>query len=93
KRQPNTNSAPGSNNSNQPKSKNEMKRIFQMTNFRTGESVRKIQKTMPRMKGFICVSIDRVLPQRNSRGERLFFDANNRPYYAAENEEGFHYQP
>ena len=64
-----------------------------MTNFATNETVRKIQKMEPKMKGFTCVARKRVLPERNSKGERLFYDANNRPYYAAENEEGFHYQP
>jgi hypothetical protein len=70
-----------------------MKTQYTMTNCTTGETVRKIQKTEPKLKGFVCVAQERVMPERNSKGERLFFDANNRPYYAAENADGSHYQP
>ena len=70
-----------------------MKIQYTMSNFATKETVRKIQKTEPKMKGFVCVARERVLPSRNRKGERLFWDANNRPYYAAENDDGSHYQP
>jgi hypothetical protein len=70
-----------------------MKIQYTMTNFGTKQTVRKIQKTEPKMKGFTCVARERVLPERNAKGERLFYDANNRPYYASETEDGSHYQP
>jgi len=68
-------------------------KIFVMHNFQTGETVRKTQKTQPRMTGFTCVDSERVLPERDEQGNRLFRDANNRPYYATVRPDGFHYQP
>ncbi|GDX11845.1 hypothetical protein LBMAG57_36170 [Verrucomicrobiota bacterium] len=66
---------------------------YTMHNLTTGKTVKKNQKTEPKLAGFICVSRERVAPETNSRGDRLFRDANNRPYYAAENADGSHYQP
>ena len=66
---------------------------YTMINFSTGKVVKKIQKTEPKLKGYTCTSQERELPSHNARGERLFFDANNRPYYALEDEYGFHRQP
>jgi hypothetical protein len=64
-----------------------------MHNFATGETVSKTQQTKPKMMGFTCVDIERTLPDRNSGGKRLFRDANNTHYYAAEMEDGSHFQP
>lgn len=66
---------------------------FKMHNFATGAQIEKTQKNKPKIKGFVCVAKQRVLPEKNSKGERLFYDANNRPYYARVNAEGSHYQP
>jgi hypothetical protein len=66
---------------------------YTMHNLTTGKTVKKNQKTEPKLAGFICVSRERVTPETNSRGDRLFRDANNRPYYAAANADGSHYQP
>ncbi len=68
-------------------------RKYAMHNFQTGQHVVKTQKTEPKLKGFVCVSRERVLPEVNSRGEQLFHDANNRPYYARVMADGSHYQP
>jgi len=54
-----------------------MKYEYTMTNFATRQTVKKIQKTEPKLKGFTCVGRSRVLPEVNSRGEKLFRDANN----------------
>jgi hypothetical protein len=64
-----------------------------MYNFTTGQRAVKSQKTEPRMKGFICIDSRPDLPEMNENGDRLFWDANNQPYYASEREDGFHYQP
>jgi hypothetical protein len=66
---------------------------YTMHNLTTGKTVTKNQKTEPKLTGFICVSRERFTPSTNSRGERLFRDANNRPYYAAVNADGSHCQP
>lgn len=68
-------------------------KTYKMHNFATGESVTKTQKTEPKIKGYVCVASERARPETNSRGDRLFLDANNRPYYAAVNADGSHYQP
>jgi hypothetical protein len=68
-------------------------KLFVMHNPQTGETVRKNQKTQPRMTGFTCVASERVLPERDERGRRLFRDGENRPYYAKVNADGFHRQP
>jgi hypothetical protein len=70
-----------------------MKYEYTMLNLKTNHSFRKIQKTAPRIKGYICTAREKILPLYNSTGERLFYDANNWPYYAKENKTGFHYQP
>ena len=70
-----------------------MKYKYTMTNFATRQTVTKKQKTEPKMKGYICVDRSRVLSETNSRGEKLFRDANNDPYYARVNADGSHYQP
>jgi len=67
-------------------------KTYKMHNFATGKTVTKTQKTEPKLKGYVCVASERELPETNSRGERLFRDANNRPYYAAVNADGSHYQ-
>ena len=66
---------------------------YKMHNFTTGKTVMKTQKTEPKLKGYVCVSAERVLPEASSQGDRLFRDANNRPYYAAVGNDGFHHQP
>ena len=68
-------------------------KTYAMHNFKSEKHVTKTQKTEPKMKGFVCVAAERVLPETNSRGERLFAAANNRPYYAAVMDDGSHYQP
>lgn len=68
-------------------------KTYVMRNFATGETVRKTQKNRPKLAGFTCVSSEAVLPDRNASGERLFRDANNRPYYAAESKDGTHRHP
>ena len=68
-------------------------KTYKMHNFTTGQTVTKTQKTEPKIKGFTCVASEREMPETNSRGERLFRDANNRPYYAAVNADGSHRQP
>ena len=68
-------------------------KTFVMSNLTTGQTVRKTQRTQPKMAGFTCVSIEASLPETNERGERLFRDANNRPYYAAVAADGAHRQP
>jgi hypothetical protein len=68
-------------------------KLFVMHNPQTGETVRKNQKTQPRMAGFTCVDSERVLPERDEQGRRLFRDGENRPYYATVNTDGFHRQP
>jgi len=66
---------------------------YTMRNFTTGKTVKKTQKTEPKLAGYVCTAREKVMPETNSGGERLFFDANNRPYYAAVNADGSHYQP
>ena len=64
-----------------------------MRNFATGEKILKNQKTEPKLKGFVCVARERVLPEKNSKGEHLYYDGTNRPYYAKVMADGSHYQP
>lgn len=59
----------------------------------TGKTITKTQITEPRVAGYVCVDREKVRPAINSQGERLFRDANNRPYYAAVRDDGSHRQP
>lgn len=68
-------------------------KTYYLHNFATGQRMAKTQRTTPKVKGFTVVRSERILPERNAAGERLFYDANNRPYYARVNKDGFHYQP
>jgi hypothetical protein len=68
-------------------------KTFILTNFATGQTLRKTQSTMPKVKGFTVVSAEVALPEINRAGHRLFRDANNRPYYAATAADGSHRQP
>lgn len=67
-------------------------KTYSMHNFATGAHVKKTQKNEPKIKGYVCVAIERVMPKFNARGEKLFCDANQ-PYYAAVRADGSHHQP
>jgi hypothetical protein len=68
-----------------------MKYLWTLRNWSTGETLKKNQKTEPRVRGFSVVDRERILPERP--GYKIFRNAQNEQYYAKENAEGSHYQP
>lgn len=70
----------------------DMSKTYVMHNFATGKTVRKTQRTQPRMSGWTCVSVEAVLPAVNARGQHRVEGANGW-YYATELADGSHYAP
>ena len=68
-----------------------MSKTYVMHNFGTGKTVRKTQRTTPRMAGWTCVSIEAATPS-NARGQQRFESANG-SYCATVMQDGSHYQP
>ena len=67
-------------------------KTYVMHNFATGQTVRKTQRTQPRMSGWTCVSVEAARPAVNSQGQRRFAGANG-AYYATVRHDGSHYAP
>ena len=68
-----------------------MKYLYTLHNWETGQTLKKTQKTPPKVRGFSLVDRERILPERP--GYKIFRNAQNEQYYAKEDAEGFHYQP
>lgn len=66
-------------------------KTYVMRNFGAGKTVRKTQRTQPRMAGWTCVSIE-AATSSNARGQQRFNGASG-SYCATVMRDGSHYQP